>query len=78
MVSMNVISEIGYASIARHIGVSGEAVRKWFIDGIPAARVLSVARATGWRATPHELRPDLYPNPMDALPTNWKRRKGAA
>jgi DNA-binding transcriptional regulator YdaS (Cro superfamily) len=30
--------------------------------------VLPLARATGWQLTPHQLRPDLYPNRADALP----------
>lgn len=33
---------------------------------VPQARVLTIFRATG--VTPHELRPDLYPNPTDGLP----------
>ena len=31
-------------------------------------RVIDVCAATGWRVTPHELRPDLYPNADDGLP----------
>ncbi|EJD7033612.1 helix-turn-helix domain-containing protein [Enterobacter hormaechei] len=34
--------------------------------GIPAERVLPIYGVTG--VTPHELRPDLYPNPTDGLP----------
>ncbi|EPW3921382.1 MULTISPECIES: transcriptional regulator [Enterobacteriaceae] len=33
---------------------------------VPQARVLQIFYATG--VTPHELRPDLYPNPTDGLP----------
>ncbi|EMP2222809.1 TPA: helix-turn-helix domain-containing protein [Enterobacter hormaechei subsp. steigerwaltii] len=33
---------------------------------VPQNRVLSIYYATG--VTPHELRPDLYPNPTDGLP----------
>lgn len=35
----------------------------------PAEVVLPIAEALAWRITPHDLRPDLYPNPQDALPT---------
>ena len=64
-----------YASIARALDVSGEAVRKWFLaNRIPADRVLAVARATDWRITPHELRPDLYPVPTDGLPADHPLR----
>ena len=33
---------------------------------VPADRVLQIYAVTG--ITPHELRPDLYPNPSDGLP----------
>lgn len=33
---------------------------------VPFTRVLPIYHATG--VTPHELRPDLYPNPTDGLP----------
>ncbi|MCU6671378.1 helix-turn-helix domain-containing protein [Enterobacteriaceae bacterium H4N4] len=33
---------------------------------VPQGRVLPIFNATG--VTPHELRPDLYPNPTDGLP----------
>ncbi|OAE43149.1 Rha family transcriptional regulator [Enterobacter cloacae] len=48
------------------IGVSKMAVSLWRRKGIPAERVLLIYGVTG--VTPHELRPDLYPNPTDGLP----------
>lgn len=67
-----------YASIARKLNVSGEAVRKWFSEKrIPADRVLEYARATDWAETPHQLRPDLYPNPTDGLPADHPLRNQA-
>ena len=41
-------------------------------DGVPAEHVISVAEATGWAVTPHELRPDLYPHPHDGLPVHLR------
>ncbi|EIQ80106.1 hypothetical protein SF123566_8473 [Shigella flexneri 1235-66] len=38
---------------------------------VPADRVLPIFNATG--VTPHELRPDLYPNPTDGLPAQEVR-----
>lgn len=38
------------------------------IEVPPADVVIPIARSLAWRMTPHELRPDLYPNPTDALP----------
>jgi DNA-binding transcriptional regulator YdaS (Cro superfamily) len=57
-----------FTEAAIAIGVSREAVRKWVRDGVPAERVLPICEATGWRVTPHQLRPDLYPNRTDAMP----------
>lgn len=48
--------------------VSPQGVAKWADAGVPSERVLRIAEATGFEVTPHELRPDLYPNPDDALP----------
>lgn len=56
------------AELARLLGVTKGAVWQWERESLPAERVLSVASATDWRITPHELRPDLYPNPADGLP----------
>lgn len=56
------------AEAAREQGVSSEAVRKWVKFGVPAERVVEFCRKTGWKTTPHALRPDIYPNPRDALP----------
>lgn len=43
-------------------------IRKYERTGTSAERVLDLSRATGWRVTPHDLRADLYPNAVDALP----------
>ncbi|MBU2854744.1 transcriptional regulator [Acidithiobacillus ferriphilus] len=71
---MNILKEarhpLSRRVFARKMGVSAEAVRKWelLLDkgaSIPAGRVLPLVRATEYRISPHELRPDLYPDP------NW-------
>lgn len=43
------------------------------IKPAPVLRVIAIARATGWKVTPHELRPEIYPNPTDALPKESTR-----
>ena len=51
------------------LGVSKMAVSLWKNDAkgiVPPKRVLPIYLVTG--VTPHELRPDLYPNPSDGLP----------
>jgi len=34
----------------------------------PAEYVLPISKTVKWHVTPHELRPDLYPNESDGLP----------
>lgn len=49
------------------------------IEVPPADVVRAIAASLDWRITPHELRPDLYPNPTDALPArNDTNHKEAA
>ena len=33
----------------------------------PAEAVIAIAETVGWQITPHELRPDVYPNPLDGM-----------
>lgn len=58
----------GVSQTAAVVGVAQPVVSHWRRRGLPADRVLSVSRATGWQVTPHQLRPDIYPNPTDGLP----------
>ncbi len=54
------------ARLARMVGVTGPAVLKWRRSGrVPAERVLAVEAASG--VPRHELRPDLYPTPVEVL-----------
>ncbi|EMD2746394.1 MULTISPECIES: YdaS family helix-turn-helix protein [Enterobacterales] len=63
----NAINRSGSASaLGALIGVSKMAVSQWRRKGVPADRVLQIYGVTG--VTPHELRPDLYPNNTDGLP----------
>ncbi len=62
--------------IAKAIGVSPVLVTQWLTTrGIPNGRVIHVARATGWRVTPHELCPSIYPHPDDGLPPSLRGHK---
>ncbi|UUE38278.1 helix-turn-helix domain-containing protein [Pectobacterium aroidearum] len=67
----NAIQLAGSASkLSAVLGISKMSVSLWKRNGVPADRVLAIYNATG--VTPHELRPDLYPNPTDGLPTERK------
>ncbi len=52
--------------------VSQAHVWKWLNrssrDVPPAEYVIPIASAVEWKITPHQLRPDIYPNPPDGLP----------
>jgi DNA-binding transcriptional regulator YdaS (Cro superfamily) len=62
----------GQSAIAAACGVTTQAVGQW--KKVPPDRVIHVARATSYRVTPHQLRPDLYPHPDDGLPEERRRR----
>ena len=58
----------GTVKLANALRTSPQRVNNWLVRGIPHSEVLSIAAATGWTITPHELRPDIYPHPDDGLP----------
>lgn len=56
-------------NLATRLGIKPMSVSRWknrYQGMVPADRVLQIYAVTG--VTPHELRPDLYPNPTDGLP----------
>lgn len=55
--------------LAELLGISSMAISHWkrrYEGVVPSNHVLQIYQGTG--VTPHELRPDLYPNPSDGLP----------
>lgn len=66
------IDTVGSARLfAAKLNITEQSVGKWknkYKGVVPSARVLEVAAISG--VTPHELRPDIYPNPTDGLPTD--------
>ncbi len=63
----------GASSVARIFGVTPWAASKWLENGVPAERVISLAEATGWRKTPHQISPAIYPNRTDGVPVRARR-----
>jgi len=57
----------GASAVARALGLTPWAVSKWRTK-IPPERVLWIAQRTGWRKSPHQLCPELYPNETDGIP----------
>lgn len=41
-----------------------------FNHKVGAENVIPLSRATDWKVTPHDFRPDLYPHPSDGLPAD--------
>jgi len=70
----------GVTALARTLRVAPPSVSQWLSGtrGVPAGRVVQISEATGWRVTPHELRPDLYPHPDDGLPQELRGRQERA
>ncbi|EFI6576895.1 helix-turn-helix domain-containing protein, partial [Escherichia coli] len=44
---------------------------------VPSERVLQLCELGNWSVTPHELRPDIYPNPNDGLPECYSKVSGS-
>lgn len=67
-----------YAEAARRLQLkTAWGVQKWRVDGVPHDRVIALASISDWAATPHQLRPDLYPHPDDGLPENLRGKAAA-
>lgn len=64
------ISRIGIERAKELFGLSEPGAKHWRngIRNVPPERVIEVCAATSWEVTPHEVRPDIYPNPWDGLP----------
>lgn len=67
------INELGLQPLAKRLGVTYQAIRKWKTHGIPAERVIPLCRVLDFKITPHQLRPDLYPNPDDGISVDERK-----
>ena len=56
----------GAKHLAEKMGVSPMAVSLWRSKGVPAQRVIQLCELSDGTVIPHDLRPDIYPDP------NWK------
>lgn len=56
------------SELGRRLGKNSQTISAWFRNGVARGEVINASRALNWQVTPHELRPDLYPNPTDGLP----------
>ncbi|WP_297207395.1 YdaS family helix-turn-helix protein [uncultured Pluralibacter sp.] len=60
------------AELGRRLNRRAQTVNGWFKNKVPGELVVRVSKAVDWKVTPHELRPDLYPNSTDGLPVEDK------
>ncbi|TYL43924.1 helix-turn-helix domain-containing protein [Dickeya sp. ws52] len=65
-----VMSIASQSEIARILNCRQQTVSLWLNGKVPDGRVIQLARAIGWRVTPHQLRPDIYPGELDGIPND--------
>lgn len=65
---------ITQSQIGKHFNLTQQAISLWFKEEVPAGAVLSLCSLVEWKVTPHEVRPDLYPNTNDGLPDEFIRK----
>lgn len=55
-----------------HTKIKQQHVWKWLNSPSeftpPSEWVIQICKSVDWNITPHDLRPDIYPNPSDGLP----------
>lgn len=65
-------------ALAALLGVKSASISGWRERGrVPAERCLAIERATGGKVTCHELRPDVFPAPISAQPSEDQPADGA-
>lgn len=62
------------SAVSRLFGFnSPQSVFNWIKkDKVPAERVIQLCQLGRWEISPHQLRPDLYPNELDGLPKQYQ------
>lgn len=78
-----IVDDFGMRPLAAAIGVTYQSVQKYLKTQVPAEQVIPICEFAEYKFTPHDLRPDLYPNPSDGLPQHIRAaececRAGAA
>lgn len=69
---MKILSIMSQSELGRRLGKTPQTISGWFKKRVPAEEVIPACAALGWGVTPHELRPDKYPNPTDGLPVEYQ------
>ncbi|WJM83244.1 YdaS family helix-turn-helix protein [Pectobacterium brasiliense] len=63
------------SEVARRFGFkSSQSVANWIINQqVPSDRVIQLCELGDWLFSPHQLRPDIYPNAGDGLPRHLRK-----
>jgi len=59
----------GKRKLAEALNIKPSSLSRWihrYQGRVPSARIIQIFKITG--VTPHELRPDLHPNPTSGIP----------
>lgn len=75
---VKILSIMSQSELGRRLGKTPQTISGWFKKRVPAEEVIPACEALGWVVTPHELRPDKYPNPTDGLPVGCKANTSKA
>lgn len=58
-------------ALAKAIGKRQAHIWSWMNKHpVSPEAVIPICKAVAWGVTPHEMRPDLYPNPTDGMPVD--------
>lgn len=58
----------GSGQVSRRMEVKQARLCNWLARGsIPPGRIIPLCNALFWTVTPHQVRPDLYPHPLDGM-----------
>ncbi|EFG1295517.1 transcriptional regulator [Escherichia coli] len=75
---VKILSIMSQSELGRRLGKTPQTISGWFKKRVPAEEVIPACEALDWGVTPHELRPDKYPNPTDGLPVEYQANAQAA
>lgn len=61
-------------ALSKKARISVQRITNWRTRGIPGDQVLPLSRAVDFEVTPHQISPEMYPNPTDGLPIDIAAR----
>lgn len=66
---LEILGRGAISKVANHFGLKPWAVSMWTRSGVPAERVIPLCEFMDWLVVPHDVRPDLYPERTDGVPS---------